>query len=242
MKKEDGVISLVVLFIMLFLLIFSLTVYSIISDKEKLQNSKNIELKQIYSKSENEVREELYVEDDTIIPIYNINELKVVGTGGYLEIKGKIYNCSINKNYELKNNIIIDVNEDLRNVNIGFTDYKFYLDTYNIDKSLYDCYYFYNNTYWKAVAYQKFEKASILIDKDIYENHKFCDLKQLENVPLEFLIIIKNEKGEITGIYQEKQNRMPNRLEEIDVFKSHREEIDYKKGEFYILYNIGGQI
>ncbi len=242
MKKEDGVISLVVLFIMLFLLIFSLTVYSIIRDKEKVQESKNIELQQIYAKSENEVKDELYVEDDTIIPIYNINELKVVGTGNYVEIKGKVYNCSINKNYELKNNIIIDVNEDLRNVNIGFNDYKFYLDTYNIDKSLYDCYYFYNNTYWKAVAYQKLEKDSILIDKDVFERNKFCDLKQIEKAPIEFLDIIKNEKGEISGIYQESQNRIPNTLEEIEVFKNHKNEFNKKLGEFYILYNVGENI
>ena len=43
MKKENGIISLVVLFVMLFLLIFVLTVYSIVRDKAKIQNTKEIE-------------------------------------------------------------------------------------------------------------------------------------------------------------------------------------------------------
>ncbi len=237
MKKENGIISLVVLFIMLFLLIFTLTVYSIISDKKKVQISKDIELQQMYSKNENEIERNLYAENDSIIPIYNVNDFKNVGTGAYAEIKGKIYQCSINKNYELKNNIIVDVNEDLRSVNIGFYDYKFYLDTYNINKSIYEYYYFYNNSYWKAVAYQKFNKNSEIIKEDICENNKFSILNQFdfENSELEFLNIIKNEKGEIVSIYQEMQQIIPRNLESIKVFKNHINELDTSKGEFYIL-------
>lgn len=237
MKNENGIISLIVLFIMLFLLIFTLTIYSIISDKEKMQISKDIELEQIYSKNENEIKRNLYAENDSIIPIYNVNEFKNIGTGAYSEIKGKIYQCSINKSYELQNNIIVDVNEDLRSVNIGFYDYKFYLDTYNIDKSIYDYYYFYNNSYWKAVVYQKLDKNIELIKNDIYENNKFCILNQynFRNSELEFLYIIKNEKGEIVSIYQEKQQTIPRNLDSINVFKNHIDELDTSKGEFYIL-------
>lgn len=237
MKKENGIISLIVLFIMLFLLIFTLSVYSIISDKEKMQISKEIELKQIYSKNENEVKQNLYAESDTVIPIYNVNELRAVGTGAYSEINGKIYQCSINKNYELQNNIIVDVNEDLRSVNIGFNDFKFYLDTYNINKSIYDYYYYYNNSYWKAIAYQKFDSKSELIKDDVCESNKFSILNtyNFKNSELEFLNIIKNEKGEIVGIYQEKQLNKPSNIENINVFKKHIDELDTTKGEFYIL-------
>lgn len=237
MKKENGVISLIVLFIMLFLLIFTLTIYSIISDKEKIQISKDIELEQMYSKNANEIGRYLYAENDSIIPIYNVNEFKNIGTGAYSEIKGKIYQCSINKSYELKSNIIVDVNEDLRSVNIGFYDYKFYLDTYNIDKSIYDYYYFYNNLYWKAIVYQKFDKNSELIKNDICENNKFSMLNQYDfrNSELEFLYIIKNEKGEIVGIYQDKQQVVPRSLDSINVFKNHIDELDTNRGEFYIL-------
>lgn len=237
MRKDNGVISLIVLFIMIFLLIFSLSVYSIISDKEKMQTSKDIELKKIYSKNENEVKNNIYAKEDIIIPIYNVNELKLVGTGAYSEIKGKIYQCSVNKDYELKNNIIIDVNEDLRSVNIGFNDYKFYSDTYNINKSIYDYYYFYNNSYWKAIAYQKFDSKSELIENDICESNKFSILNtyNFKNSDLEFLNIIKNEKSEIVGIYQERQSDIPNKLDKINVFKSHINELDINKGEFYIL-------
>lgn len=236
MKKEDGIISLVILFIMLFLLLFTLTIYSIIKDKEKSQISKNIELEKIYLKNENDEKEKLYADQDSIIPIYNANELKAIGTGAYMEIKGKIYQCNINRKYELKNNNIIDINEDLNSVNIGFNDYKFYSDNYYIDKSLYDCYYFYNNSYWKVVAYQKFEDNNKLINTDICENNKFCILNKVGNYnELEFLNINKNEKGEIVGIYQEKQNIIPKNIEDINVFKNHIKELDMKKGEFYIL-------
>ena len=225
MKKENGIISLVVLFVMLFLLIFVLTVYSIVRDKAKIQNTKEIELKQIYSKNENEVEMNLYAESDSIIPIYNVNELKSIGTGSYIDIKGKIYQCGINKNYELKNNIIIDVNEDLKSTISDFNDYKFYLDNYNINKSIYDIYYFYDNSYWE------------LIDKDICESYKFSILNQLnfQNFDLEFVNIIKNEKGEIISIYQEKQVNIPQKLENINVFKNHISELDMEKSEFYIL-------
>lgn len=237
MKKENGIISLLVLFIMLFLLIFTLTIYSIITDKQKIQISKDIELSQSYSKSENEIERNLYAESDSIIPIYNVNEAKNIGTGAYVEINKKIYQFSLNKNYELQNNIIVDVNEDLSSVNIGFNDYKFYKDTYNINKSIYDYYYFYDNSYWKAVVYQKFDGGNILISEDVCENNKFSILNQydfkLEN--LEFLNIIKNEKGEILAIYQEKQSNIPKKLENINVFRNHINEIDTQKGEFYIL-------
>lgn len=237
MRKENGIISLVILFIMLFLFIFVLTVYSIVRDKAKIQNLKEIELKQIYAKNENEVEKNLYAESDSIIPIYTVNELKSIGTGSYIDIKGKIYQCGINKNYELKNNIIIDVNEDLRSTVTDFNDYKFYSDNYNIDKSIYDCYYFYNNSYWKVIAYQKFNENSQLIDKDIYENCKFSILSQInfQRFDLEFVNIIKNEKGEITSIYQEKQSNIPQKLENINVFKNYINELDMKKSEFYIL-------
>lgn len=239
MKKEDGVISLVVLFMMIFLLIFTLTIYSIVKDKNKLQDSKDLELYHIYSKNENEINENLYAENDIIIPIYNINDLKIAGTGAYSEIEGKIYQCSSKRNYELKNNIIIDVNEDLNSVNIGFNDYKFYSNNYYIDKSLYDCYYFYNNSYWKVIAYQKFEKDKTeeLVNNDIYENNKFSILKKFnfKSTELEFLNIIKNEKGEISGIYQEIQSQIPKSLNEIKVFENHFNELDTEKGEFYLL-------
>ena len=237
MKKENGIISLIVLFIMLFLLIFTLTIYSIISDKEKIQISKDIEIKQMYSKNENEIERNLYAESDSIIPIYNVNEFKNIGTGSYSEINGKIYQCSINKSYELQNNIIVDVNEDLSSVNIGFYDYKFYSDTYNIDKSIYDYYYFYNNLYWKAIVYQKFDKNSDIIKSDIYENNKFSILNKynFRSSELEFLYIIKNEKGEIISIYQDEQPIIPRNLESINVFKNHINELDTSKGEFYIL-------
>ena len=237
MKKENGIISLVVLFVMLFLLIFVLTVFSIVRDKAKIQNTKEIELKQIYSKNENEVEMNLYAESDSIIPIYNVNELKSIGTGSYIDIKGKIYQCGINKNYELKNNIIIDVNEDLKSTISDFNDYKFYLDNYNINKSIYDIYYFYDNSYWKVIAYQKFNENKELIDKDICESYKFSILNQLnfQNFDLEFVNIIKNEKGEIISIYQEKQVNIPQKLENINVFKNHISELDMEKSEFYIL-------
>ena len=64
--------------------------------------------------------------DDDIVPIYNIRELDSLGTGEYIQIKDKIYRCSRGKSYELKQDIIVDIKEDLGSVNIGFNDYKLY--------------------------------------------------------------------------------------------------------------------
>ena len=160
-RSQSGIISLFVLIAMLFLLIFIFSIYQVVISKKKEQDTQNIELKQMYSKTAEEVDEFLYAEDDEIIPIYNINELNIVGTGEYIEIKNKIYRCGSSNTYKMKNNIFVDIKENLKTSNMQPNDYKLYSSNIFIDKSIYDLYYYYefgSDTLWKNIAYQKFRE------------------------------------------------------------------------------------
>ena len=105
MKSEKGLISLYVLFGMLFLLVFILSIYIGIRNKMQLEEYKNLELEELYSKNIDFSRDIEFAENNEFIPIYNINQLDVVGTGSYLRINNKIYKCGIGMFYILKDDM-----------------------------------------------------------------------------------------------------------------------------------------
>ena len=240
-KSEKGIISLFVLLSMLFLLVFVFAIYSSLLNKKKIQELKTVELKEIYSESSDN---NLYALENDIVPIYNIKELSLAGTGEYVEIKDKIYQCGRGKTYELKQNIIADVEEDLKSTYIGCNDYKLYLSSYYINKNNYEIYYYYNNTYWKNIVYQKFDKKDKeLVVEGTYENNKFSIINEitlLENS--EYMMIWSDKKGNLSNIKIEKQAGVPTNLNKINLFNKYFKEVDTEKGEFYIFVNVGNQI
>lgn len=180
--------------------------------------------------------------DDDIVPIYNIRELDSLGTGEYIQIKDKIYRCSRGKSYELKQDIIVDIKEDLGSVNIGFNDYKLYLPTYYIDKSYYDLYYYYDNEYWKTIAYQKFElRNKELVKSGTYEESKFSILNEYnfnENDNIKFMIAYTSKTDGELKIEIEQQNIKPTSLNQINVFNKYFNDVNKEKGEFYIFVSV----
>lgn len=251
-RSQSGIISLFVLIAMLFLLIFIFSIYQVVISKKKEQDTQNIELKQMYSKTAEEVDEFLYAEDDEIIPIYNINELNIVGTGEYIEIKNKIYRCGSSNAYKMKNNIFVDIKENLKTANMQPNDYKLYSSNIFIDKSIYDLYYYYEfgfDTLWKNIAYQKFtEEDKTLVTNGTYLRDKFSIINSF-NYPnktiLNFMMIWSDNKGKLSNIEilsQDISIKKINSLNDINVFNKNFGKINKETGEFYIFVNVENNI
>lgn len=245
-KDEKGIISTVFIFAMIFLLIFTITIYVMITNKRKIEDDKELEIKQIYSKTLNDVEQTIYADETEVIPIYNIRELNIAGTNEYVQIKNKIYKCNKSNQYLLKENIIIDIKEDFKTVDIGFNDFKFFASGFHIDKNVYDIYYYYDNRYWKPIGYQKFsnkDPEKEFIKETKFLENEFSIIKDYKytNHP-EFMIVWSDKKGAKNNIEIKSQYKIPTDLDQIEVFKKNKEKINMFDGEFYIFVNIGTSI
>lgn len=245
MKSEKGLISLYVLFGMLFLLVFILSIYIGIRNKMQLEEYKNLELEELYSKNIDISRDIEFAENNELIPIYNINQLDVVGTGSYLRINNKIYKCGIGMFYILKDDIIVDIDEDLKYRKVGFNDFKFYLPTYYIDKLDYQIYYYKDNCYWKCLAYQKFSKENNgLVKNKTYLQNQFSIIgEKVLAGNKEYMIVWNDAENNLTNfdIKAQSSNDIIS-LNQIDVFKNNIQNIDKNSGEYYLFVNIGNSI
>lgn len=247
-NKDNGFISIFVLLVMIFLLVFVLVCYSSVDGRVKAENLKDIELKEIYSeKNYNDIENYVYASEEDVIPIYNVSELNRVGTGNNIQIKDMIYQCGISNHYLLKSDIWVDIEEDVFLNHVGFADYKLYSSLYTIDKANKNIFYYYQNedsqrTTWKAVAYQKFsEKDNELVTNKTYLQNKFSIVNTINYNKLEdytFMIIWAGVDGALNNIDVLTQNTIPTRLEEIKVFSNNYEYIDKTAGEFYVFVNL----
>lgn len=244
LKNEKGIISLFVIFAFLSFLVFIVTITVLIRNKSNIEESKNIEIQKIYSKSDTEYIS--YAGKDEIIPIYNIEEFNLIGSNSYVQIKDKIYECTTGKQYYLKNNIIVDVEENLKSINIGFNDYKLYSKLYNIDKSKYDIYYYFENengNYWKNIVYQNFfTKDRTLVPDGIYTESSFSIINEYKFPSLTFMIIWNDENGKFSNIEVQTQKNYPQTLRQIEVLRKNLNQIDRENNQFYIFVNVGNQI
>ena len=236
MKNEKGVISLFVLFAMIFLLVFSLCVYLGIKNRLSLQEYKTLEMQEIYSRSGIEKTEN--AQTNELIPIYNIDTLNVAGTGRYIKINNKIYECGIGRSYIFKDDVIVDIDEDIATKRIGFNEYKLYSNTHYIDKNSNDLYYYKDGYYWDLIAYQKnSEKNNTIVRNGTYLQNEFCDLSKIKKIgEKEILIIWNDEQGMLSNNEIKKQsfNGELTSLNQIQVFYENYNKIDKIKGEFYI--------
>lgn len=245
MKNEKGIISIYVLFGMLFLLVTVLSIYIGIRNNLKLEEYKTLEIEEIYSKNNDMIDNIEFALNNELIPIYNINQFDVVGTGSYLKINNKIYQCGIGMSYVLKNNIIVDIDEDLKYKKIGFNDYKLYTPTYYIDKLNNQIYYYKDGNYWRCIAYQKFdEENNKIVENKTYLQNKFSIIGEYnfknEN---EFMIIWNDEEGTLGNVDTIKQNsKNINSINQIEVFKNNISKVNKKSGEYYIFVNLGNSI
>ena len=245
MKNEKGLISLYVLFGMLFLLVFVLSAYIGIRNKLKLEEYKNLEIQEIYSKNIDVVENIDFAPSYELIPIYNIHQFNVVGTGSYLKVNNKIYQCGIGMSYILKNDIIIDIDDDLKYKKVGFNDYKLNLPTYYIEDLSHEIYYYKDESYWKCIAYQKFtEENNSIVKNKTYLQNQFSIIGDYNINTNKCMMIWNDEDGNLGNIDIQKQTIKGNvnSINQIDVFNKNYSKVDKKSGEYYLFVNIGNSI
>lgn len=246
MKSEKGVISLYVLFGMLFLLVFVLSAYIGIRNKLQLEEYKNLEMQEIYSKNIDVVKNIEYAPSNELIPIYNSSQFDLVGTGSYLKINNKIYQCGIGMTYLLKDDIIVDIDEDLKYKKVGFNDYKLHLSTYHIDKLDHEIFYYKDGTYWKCLVYQKFnEEENSIVKNKTYLQNQFSIIGDYSINSNQFMMIWNDEEGNLSNFDISNQpitTESITSINQIDVFRKNYSELDKNTGEFYIFVNIGNSI
>lgn len=245
MKNQKGVISIFAIFAMLFLLVICLSIYFVIKSKLQIQQYEELKVQEIYSKSLDTTENIEYALENELIPIYNNYQLNVAGTGGFLKINNKIYECGRGMSYILKNNIIIDIDEDLKFKRVGANDYKLYATTYYIDKLSYDVYYYKDECYWKCLAYQKFnDESKAIVKNKTYLNNQFSIIGNYNVEGINSFMILWNDETGILNKYEtntQNINELVN-INQIDVFRENIEKIDKSSGEFYVFVNVGESI
>lgn len=181
-----------------------------------------------------------YASTNEVIPIYNIDELKVVGTGDYLKIKNRIYQCGRGMSYILKDDIIVDVDEDLMTGRIGFNDYKLYSSTYYIDKFSHDIKYYKDEDYWKVLVHKKFDKnKENEKTNDKYTENEFSiinEYKLPENSI--FMIVWSDENNELTSYDIIQNSKRVTNLSDIEVYNKNLQFLNNEEGEFYIFLKL----
>ena len=247
MKSEKGLISLYVLFGMLFLLVFVLSMYIGIRNNLQLEEYKTLEVEEIYSKNIDVVADIDVAENDELIPIYNVDQFDIVCTGNYIKINNKIYQCGIGMSYVLRNNIIVDIDEDLKYKKNGFNDFKLYNSTYYIDKLNNQIYYYKDGCYWICLVHQKFnENNGEFVNKQIYTQNEFSIIGDYYlNDKRQYMIIWNDEEGNFGNIDVKNQVSSFEKIlsiNQIEVFKKNYKNIDKKNGEYFLFVNIGNSI
>lgn len=112
MKNQKGAIALVTLGTVIFMLAFLLSSFVIIQNRIQAQAEIKKETAKLYEK-DLENRETIYQKyfaaSTEVVPITNAEQLLSIGSNKEFAVNGKIYKYSANKDYILKDNIYLDV-------------------------------------------------------------------------------------------------------------------------------------
>lgn len=140
-KNQKGAISVFVVVTMLFFLITIVGVYTIASKRAQTQ-TESVELVKgkYYTEGEEQALYQQKVSNATTnLPIYTKEQLWSVGTGKKVEMEGTVYIFSATATYDLKNDIVINIDDDLKIV-----------DTSKVNRNGYEIYYYNpdNNQYY----------------------------------------------------------------------------------------------
>ena len=114
LRSEKGAITLITLITILFLISFLMTSYMWVSNKVKTQKEILSETKKIYEpKTTMEEIYNSYFTDNSIRPIYTVEQLLAIGNNDTINIYGKVYTFSNTENtaYLLKNDLEFIVND-----------------------------------------------------------------------------------------------------------------------------------
>lgn len=146
-NSQKGAISAFVMISMSFFLVVILGIYMITAKRAQTQTqSISIAQDQYYVEGEEEeAYDNRIASTSEVIPIYTKEQLWSVGENDALEIDGMVYTFASDASYELKNDIIINIDE-LKNSN--FKD-----NFANITKNGFDIFYYYQEKYYTPVNY-----------------------------------------------------------------------------------------
>lgn len=196
LKNQNGAISLFVMLSMLFFLMFMLGAYTIVNRRNQAQVQATTQLKSLYSSKTAQLSSEYktkFAESDEVIPISNATEFSLIATGKSFEKDGKIYTCKTNGKYQLTNDIIIDIDNDIAGKEFNFSEYVLYnngnsTDTASIDTANYQVLYYKENAYWKCLVYQNTSESDGLFSNSNFNTtwifnskNAFCRLGELNN-------------------------------------------------------------
>ena len=146
-KKQAGAISVFVMMAMLFFLFTIIGVYAIGSKRAQTQTeSLKIAKEKFYSENAMDTYEKKMALSNETIPIYTKEQLWTVGSDKKVEIEGKVYTFSAGAKYELKNDIIMNIETDLKNAIFKENDNK-------IVKNNFKMLYYYQDNYYRVVYY-----------------------------------------------------------------------------------------
>lgn len=152
-KSQNGSISMFVMVAMAFFLTTIIGVFVVSGKRAQTQTeSLNILQGKYYTEGEEQTKYYSKISDSGKIPIYTKEQLWSIGENKLVEIDGKIYDFSQNNvnNYELKNDIIINIKTDL--ANSKFKDNYIYGNN-TINKNNFGVYYYYEGNYYVPVQY-----------------------------------------------------------------------------------------
>lgn len=153
-KSQKGAISMFVMIAMLFFLVSMMGIYAVSAKRAQTQ-TESVEMVQNKYYQEGEEQEkyaEKIAKTDEMIPIYTKEQLWSIGENKAIEIEGKVYdfsNTDLTK-YELKNDIVINIETDL--ANSKFKD-NLVFGNNTIHKNGYDISYFYAGNYYVPINY-----------------------------------------------------------------------------------------
>ena len=179
-SSQKGAISLFVMLSMLFFLMFMLGVYTIVSRRNRAQIQATTQLRTIYSEAamdQTSKYNEKFANSDEVIPISNAKEFSMIGTGNNFWKNGKIYTCASDRKYQLSNDIIIDIDNDIAGKNFDFNEYLLYggkigSASVSIDTAGYEVLYYKGGAYWKCLLYQNINGANGLFNSSNAKSNK----------------------------------------------------------------------
>ena len=154
-KSQVGAISVFVMIAMLFFLVTVIGVYTIVSRRGQAQTESLGLIQDKYCRDGEEIvrYDAKITSSDEKIPVYTKEQFWSIGEARAVEIDGKIYDYSSTdyEKYELKNDIIVNIETDL--ARSKFKDDLFFSD--KIMKNGHEILYYYQGKYYKPIAYSE---------------------------------------------------------------------------------------
>lgn len=109
LKSEKGAITLIALVTMLFLISFLMSMYIKLSNKAQSSAEATAEIAAKYARAGQDV---IIAEENQVIPIKTVEDLKLICSGQTKMIEGIVYKFSADAYYAIQNDLDLGCNED----------------------------------------------------------------------------------------------------------------------------------